>query len=202
MRKSVRFALFAALICPTVTVLLATTESLAGGKGGRGRQQITRSGPASHGSYGRTQRSRGNDDQRRKPPQPGDRVPGPRAREVVNYTTRNTNRNTNPQNQAFDRQRDDRDRSSERDDYRDRDRDQVRDQDDYRDREPHVVARRHRIWHRGDELTYVEYGNYGCGDVAVVVDDDKYYRCEGTWFVRTYYGGEVTYTATDPPSGY
>ena len=83
----------------------------------------------------------------------------------------------------------------------DRDRDSVRERDDYRDRDPDVV-RRHRIWHRGHRITYVEYSNYGCGEVVVVVDGDKYYECEGTWFVRTYYGGELVYTASDPPSGY
>lgn len=195
MRKSVRFALFAALICPTVTVLLVSTESLARGKAGRGRQQITRSGPASHGSYGRTQRSRGNDDPRRKPPQPGDRVPGPRAQadRVPGPRAREVVNTTDHRNRVTDRQRDD---------YQDRDRDQIWDRDDFRDPDPYVVARRHRVWHRGVQITYVEYNDYGCGDVAVVVDDDKYYRCEGTWFVRTYYGGELVYTATDPPSGY
>ena len=41
-----------------------------------------------------------------------------------------------------------------------------------------------------------------CDDASVVtVDSYTYYECDGTWFSRTYYGGDVIYTVTDPPPG-
>ena len=36
----------------------------------------------------------------------------------------------------------------------------------------------------------------------VVVDGYTYYFCDDYWFSRTYYGGDVIYTVTDPPPGY
>jgi hypothetical protein len=38
--------------------------------------------------------------------------------------------------------------------------------------------------------------------VIVVQDGYSYYQCNGAWFGRTYYGGEVTYTVIDAPQGY
>ncbi len=80
--------------------------------------------------------------------------------------------------------------------------DRVRDQriDDRDDRRDH--ARRHRAWRRGTQISHLEWGDYGCGDDDVVVNDDRFFECDGTWFIQTYYGGEVVYTVTDPPRGY
>jgi len=38
--------------------------------------------------------------------------------------------------------------------------------------------------------------------VDMRVDGYSYYQCDGEWFGRSYYGGEVTYTVIDAPAGY
>jgi hypothetical protein len=219
MRKTLRFEVLAALVCLAGVALLVATESLAQRRGGRGGRHITRSGPASHGSYGRNVESRRNEAPRPSAPQSredrvraADRDNSP-ARDLDRDAYRDDLQNNNQQNnQQNNRDRgqirnNNRDRNQDRDDDRepDRDRDDRRDDDYDRDRDPdrdrdrHDVARRHRAWYRGDQISYIEYREYNCDEDAVVVDGDKYYRCEGSWFVRTYYGGEMVYTVTESP---
>jgi hypothetical protein len=42
-----------------------------------------------------------------------------------------------------------------------------------------------------------------CRQTIVVVQDGySYYQCNGEWFGRSYYGGEVVYTVIEAPVGY
>ena len=63
-------------------------------------------------------------------------------------------------------------------------------------------VREERRWRRGVRLGYVDWDEADCGEDYVEVDGYRYYSCDGSWFSRTYYGGEVVYTVTDPPPGY
>ena len=56
---------------------------------------------------------------------------------------------------------------------------------------------------RGVRYSSVWWTSNSCSQTAiVVVDSYTYYQCNGAWFGRTYYGGEVTYTVIDAPAGY
>ena len=101
-------------------------------------------------------------------------------------------------------------RESQRDPYDDGD-------DRYEDRReaqiPRPVARERREdrrdyyddrrdFARGATYTAVWWGQSCSNATVVVVDRYTYYECDGAWFSRTYYGGEVIYTVTDAPPGY
>jgi hypothetical protein len=105
--------------------------------------------------------------------------------------------------QIDDRRRDDR--------YDDRpheniDRDRVEERRDdhrdyYDDRRDYYDDR--RDFARGARYSAVWWSSNSCVNAVVVkVDGYTYYQCNGAWFSRTYYGGEVTYTVTDAPAGY
>jgi hypothetical protein len=199
-RATLRACFVLAMLLPLVGLSASDAEAQR-----RGRPQINRSGPASHGSFGRgsdthrqSQRARdpGPDRDRERGPDPGpdrfrDRGPDPgpdrfREREAGRQRYPDADRDPDPDRRPDpDRVRDE--RRDRRDDYR----------DDRRDR-----ARRHRAWRHGTQLTYVEWTDYDCSNEEVVDGGASLFECDGVWFVRTYYGGEVVYTVTDPPSGY
>ncbi len=60
-----------------------------------------------------------------------------------------------------------------------------------------------RAFARGVRYSSSWWTSNSCSQTAiVVVDGYTYYQCNGAWFGRTYYGGEVTYTVIDTPAGY
>ncbi len=89
------------------------------------------------------------------------------------------------------RDRPDEERSERRDDRR---------QDIREDRDEFYADR--RVFVRGETYTAAWYDSQSCPDRVVVVDGYSYYECNDSWFGRSYYGGEVIYTVTDPPPGY
>ncbi len=164
---------------------------------GRGRPHINRSGPASQGSFSRTPNT-----YRRPPvapdprppraPDPGPDRPHQRGPDPGFDPGPDPGFDPGPDpgfdpgpgpgdNVAPDRVREE--RIDRRDDRHDR-------------------ARRRRAWRHGTQLSYVEWNDYDCGNHEVVADGDNLFECEGTWFIQTYYGGEVVYTVTDAPSEY
>jgi hypothetical protein len=149
---------------------LMASDVWARGRAGRARPRIDRSGPAAHGSFGRSPAT-----YRRSPPP---RDPGPdRPREA----------RPDPEPLATRREFD------APIPVRAERIDEVEDRRDY--------VRRHRAWRLGTRLSYDEWVEYDCDDAELIeVDGDQLFECEGTWFVQTYYGGDVVYTATDPPS--
>jgi hypothetical protein len=50
--------------------------------------------------------------------------------------------------------------------------------------------------------TVPAYWTLSCVPTEVVVGGTTYYQCGTAWYVRVYYGGEVSYTMTSPPPGY
>jgi len=150
---------------------LMASDVWARGRAGRARPRIDRSGPASHGSFGRSPstyrrsqppRDPGRDRPREARPDPGPE-PSARRRDIDDSIA---------------------DRAERVDDVEDR----------------HDRIRRHRAWRLGTRLSYAEWVEYDCEDAELIeVDGDQLFECEGTWFVQTYYGGDVVYTATDPP---
>jgi hypothetical protein len=158
---------------------LTAGEVWARGRMARGRPQIQRSGPASQGSFGRSpERTRRDED--RRAPAPVQRPMPRRAPEPVPEPRPEPRIDDTPapiRNQRID---------NVEDHHEDR-------RDD---------ARRHRAWRHGAQLSHLEWQDYDCGGDPVEVDGDDLYECNGTWFIQTYYGGEVVYTATDPPGGH
>jgi hypothetical protein len=56
---------------------------------------------------------------------------------------------------------------------------------------------------RGTRYSAVWWTSNSCRQTIVVVQDGySYYQCDGEWFGRSYYGGEVVYTIIDAPVGY
>ena len=202
-RATLRACFGLAMLLPLVGLSASDAEAQR-----RGRPQISRSGPASQGSFGRgsdthrqSQRARdpGPDRNRDRGPDPGpDRFrerspdPGPdrfRERDAGRQRHPDVDRDPGPDRRPDpDRVRDE--RRDRRDDYLD-------DRDDRRGR-----ARRHRAWRHGTQLTYVEWTDSDCSNEEVLDGGASLFECDGVWFVRTYYGGDVVYTVTDAPSGY
>jgi hypothetical protein len=187
--------------------------------GSRSRPNVSRQGPARSGSFkSAPQRSRPRQAERSSPNRNERRGGGPERMD----SQRGPDRGPNPGRDRDNRRRDDlrqdrRDelRDDQRDNIRDDPRDNVRDdrrgrnddnRDDQRDnRRDRVDDRRddYRRYSRGRSYTTVWWSSNSCSQtVFVVVDGYSYYQCDSAWFSRTYYGGEVTYTVTDPPPGY
>ena len=60
-----------------------------------------------------------------------------------------------------------------------------------------------RQFARGARYSSVWWTSNSCRQTIVVVQDgNSYYQCNGEWFGRSYYGGEVTYTVIEAPQGY
>jgi hypothetical protein len=60
-----------------------------------------------------------------------------------------------------------------------------------------------RRYARGARYSAVWWTSSSCRQTVVVVQDGySYYQCNGEWFGRSYYGGEVVYTVIDAPEGY
>jgi hypothetical protein len=187
------------IIFAVILVLgMSSAEAWARGRGGRGgarpRANVSRTGPARHGSYGHnrsaTQPQRdtrqARDFEDRRPQQQAATEPTKTRRSEVDRkraSDSNFGREQTREN-ARDRQDDRRDRYDDRRDYR---------RNYYEDR-----AR----YYRGARYSAVWWGQ-SCTTTTIVVSGNyTYYKCENAWFSRTYYSGELVYTVVDAPAGY
>jgi hypothetical protein len=93
------------------------------------------------------------------------------------------------------------DRLEERRDRRDDAQDEIRDdREDYWD----DVRDDRRDWY-DDRYRYGTvrvYTRLPCTGETVVVGGVTYWRCDSTWYSRTFSGGDVTYVVVSAPSGY
>lgn len=175
-----------------------------GGGGMRARPNISRQGPARNGSFS-SNRDRGG--ARYNQPPAADRSPRvdrPDRREP--RPDGMDSRRLNDRERGRDRFMDDGGRDDRRDDRYEDDRDvpdRVEDRRD--DRRDYYDDRRddRRRYARGARYSAVWWTSNSCRQTIVVVQDGySYYQCDGEWFGRSYYGGEVTYTVIDAPEGY
>jgi hypothetical protein len=180
-----------------VVALSVIQDAWAGRRMGGARPQahVSRQGPARSGSFhSNRQRDAVRRDQRPAPDRsarvdPADRRDRPGGRAGEQGRT------------AAGRQIDDRGRGDRYDDrpHENIDRERVEERRD--DRRDYYDDR--RDFARGARYSAVWWSSNSCVDTVVVtVDGYTYYECNGAWFSRTYYGGEVTYTVTDAPAGY
>lgn len=154
----------------------------------RPQANISRRGPARSGSFEPNVRRGGSHPSRRAARERSNRVDRVEAREPrrelrdARETDRGVDREDMDRQEIADR------REDTRQDYYD-------DRRDYRDDR--------RALARGARYSAVWWSSNSCQSAVVVeVDGYTYYQCDGAWFSRTYYGGEVTYTVTDAPPGY
>ena len=180
-----------------LSILLLTVADDASargpGAGARPRAHVSRQGPAGHGSF---EHGRDRDRARRDARSPRSDAPDRRQAmpdRVDQLPVRGAERDRDrTREDRYDDRRDDR-----RDVYDDR-RDDRRDY--YDDRRDYYDDRRAFV--RGARYS-ASWWRSSCSQASVVVVDDyTYYGCDDEWFSRTYYGGEVVYTVTDPPRGY
>lgn len=177
---------------------LGVPEGDAWARGGRRahtRPNVSRSGPASRGSLRNQAEQRG-----------PDRRGSERDYDHNRYDRRDQYDREDRVERRVDRGRVDIDREDLRDrpnapdspeeaKRRQNRREHIRDErrDYYEDR---------RDFRRG-AVYYSSWWSTSCTYAEVVETGGyTYYKCEGAWFSRTYYGGEVIYTVTDAPPGY
>jgi hypothetical protein len=206
-RQLIRIAVIGVL---SLWVFVLAQESWAqrrGGGGVRPRPNVSREGPARSGSFDSNQDRVSAPHQVHPAREPSPRAE-PRERRESRPVRREARRDLDPGRERDDRRsinhlndRDDRphdpgDRAHDRrDDRRDEDRDDRRDY--YDDRRDH-----RRAHARGARYSTVWWTSNSCVTTLVVeVDGYSYYQCDGAWFGRSYYGGEVVYTVVDAPRG-
>ena len=172
-----------AVICGLSVLLMALAQdAFARGPGGgaRPRAHVSRGGPARSGSFrdapARERARPGHQAERRQQRRPDDRPPAVRPED------RPADRPVSPERRPVARER----RENRRDHYDDR-------RDYYDDR---------RHFARGRRYSASWWGRSCSSATIIVADGYTYYRCDETWFGRTYYGGEVIYTVIDAPPGY
>ncbi len=202
---SLRVAVIVGLsVCLMALAADAWAQRRGGGGGMRARPNVSRQGPARNGSFG-SSRDRGG--ARRNERSTVDRSPGvDRSERLEARPDRMDARRVNEGERGRGRDMDDRRRDDRRDD-RYEDRRDVPDRveehrenrrDDYDDRRDD-----RRRYARGVGYSSVWWTSNSCRQTVIVVQDGySYYQCNGVWFGRTYYGGEVTYTVIDAPRGY
>lgn len=160
------------------------------GGGARPRPNVSRAGPARSGSFHHTRPDREREGARRV-----DR----RAPERATREDFSDRREAMPERIDAARDHHDGDRPNGAPDRVD-DRREAR-RDYYDDRRDRYEDQRRFV--RGARYSATWWTTNSCSGAVVVVEDGySYYRCDDVWFGRTYYGGEVTYTVIDPPSGY
>lgn len=203
---SIRFLLIVGF---STSLLALSNDAYAQRRGApspRPQHQVSREGPARNGSFHSNQEPagtrreahpernprqdrsdrpympQGDQLRERERAQQSDRLRGQerQGNEVYREDLRDERREDPPR-------RDDGDGDERRDYYDDRREDSIDD----------------RRFERGVRYSSVWWTSNSCSNSdVVVVDEYSYYRCEDTWFGRTYYGGEVTYTVVDTPHGY
>jgi hypothetical protein len=211
---SIRFLVIVGFSASLLALSIDAYAQTRGAARPRPQHQVSRVGPARNGSFHSNQESA--DTRREAAPDrnPGqDRSDGPdmrqgdRLREQERAQQSDRLRDRERQGNEVHRE-DPRDERREDPPIRangdgpDRRDERVDERRDYYDdrREDFIDNRR---FARGLRYSSVWWTSNSCSNSdVVVVDGYSYYRCEDTWFGRTYYGGEVTYTVIDPPPGY
>ena len=165
-----------AVICGLSVLLMALAQdAFARGPGGgaRPRAHVSRDGPARSGSF-RDAPAR----ERARPQHQAERQqrrPPDDRPQAARPDDRPVDRPVSPERRPVARER----RENRRDYYDDR-----------------------RHFARGMRYSASWWGR-SCSRATIIVSDGyTYYRCDDTWFGRTYYGGEVIYTVIDAPPGY
>ena len=182
----------------------AWAQRRGGGGGMRARPNVSRQGPARSGSF---DSNRGRGDTRYNERGGADRSPpGDRSDQREPTRDRMNERRLNDGAQGRGRDLGDRRRDDRRDDRYDDRRDVPDRVEERRDnRQDYYDDRRddRRSFVRGTRYSTVWWSSNSCRQTIVVVQDGySYYQCNGEWFGRSYYGGEVVYTVIDAPEGY
>jgi hypothetical protein len=202
-RDFVRIAVMIGLsVC--LVVLAGDAWSQRRGGGMHARPNVSRQGPARNGSFNS---NRNQPDTRRDERPVADRSPredrqdrrdpGPDRMDARRVNKAERGRGADVDQRRSDDRRDDRNEdrpvAPERvEERRENRRDYYDDRRDDR-----------RQFARGVRYSSVWWTSNSCRQTIVVVQDGySYYQCNGAWFGRTYYGGEVTYTVIDAPQGY
>jgi len=168
------------------------------GGGGRPRPHVSRQGPAPGGSFN-SGRERGSARRDERPAAAPSTRPEARPERMDRPRVEDTERR---RGREMDDRREDARRDRRDDDRPNSPEDRVEDRRDYYDDRRDDYQDRRRFA-RGGRYSAVWWTSNSCSQtVVVVVDGYSYYQCNDTWFSRTYYGGEVTYTVTDAPPGY
>ena len=195
------FVRMAAMIGLSVSLVVLTGDAWAQRRGGgaHARPNVTRQGPARSGSF---------NSNRNKPDTRRDERPAPDRSPREDRMDR---RDPGPDRMDARRTNEaERGRGADVDDRRqnrheDRPVEPARVQERRENRRDYYDDRRddRRQFARGVRYSSVWWTSNSCRQTIVVVQDGySYYQCNGAWFGRTYYGGEVTYTVIDAPQGY
>jgi|GEM_PF-1841310 len=182
----------------------AWAQRRGGGGGMRARPNVSRQGPARNGSF-HSSRDRGDaryDERPAADRSPGvdrrqQREPGPDRMDARRMNDEYRGRGQDRNDSRLDDRRDE--REVDRRDVPDRVEERRENRRDYYD------DRRddRRRYVRGTRYSAVWWTSNTCRQTIVVVQDGySYYQCDGEWFGRSYYGGEVVYTVIDAPVGY
>ncbi len=204
----------------SIFVLCVATFAEARSRGGGGRS-ISRSGPASRGSFSsRPSRTRQSPSQVKKTRQ----VKSAKANRGAQIGTVQEN----SQNKSRDTKRPDKgDREEAKEKWQDKKEERQEDRqeaikDVQEDRQDFIKDELDDRWDDNDDFfagvvvggavvgaaasstststTYII--NLPCTTTAVVVDGVSYYNCSSTWYQRGYSGSQVVYIAVDAPPGY
>ncbi|MEE9607375.1 MAG: hypothetical protein V3U03_06505 [Myxococcota bacterium] len=205
-----------------LVALFLAAEAVARGRGGRGggggRPNISRSGPASHGSirtggssYGGSRQSYGGSPGGSRSATGAGRTTAPTERPGrVGDSQTATGRerpsaSTERPGDPGDREGQREEGREDRQDYRDGARE---DRQDYAD-DVRGEYQEHEEWYEdrwkravGASLTVSAFRSLQCASSTVVVNGVTYYNCGSSWYQRGYSGGNVTYVVVGPPAGY
>jgi len=212
---------FYRVLCVATVVLFVVTLALEanargrGGGGGRGGgMRVSRSGPASGGSFSsRSSQARSTKGtQNRSEMTPRDTATRQDARtdNQVERQSSLSEASEKSQDQRGDRQEGREERTEDRYDHRDDAREDGQDHhyDHYHNDDwdnwvgyaaagTVVVAGAAVI---GSTISESTYSELSCTPEKVEVDGITYVQCGGNWYMPSFKGGEVTYVVVDPPS--
>lgn len=198
-----------------VFVFIATDADTRG-RGGRGggRGGVSRSGPASGGSF---RGSRGSRQARPSVSRPSAR-PGAGSGTLERPSTRPerpTTRPDRPSTRPGEGPGERPDREDNREDWQQHRQDMQEDRQDYMDSARYQRHENVEEWHTYDEwaedrwrwrvgatLTAATFRSLSCTTTTVVVGNVTYYQCGSTWYNRAYSGGQVTYIVVNAPPGH
>ncbi len=201
--------------------LFLAADVVARGRGGRGggrSPNISRGGPASHGSfrtgggsYGGSRQSYRGGSGGSRPATGAGRTTAPTERSGRvgdSQTATGPGRSSAPTERSGDpgdREGQREEAREDRQDYRDSARE---DRQDYAD-DVRGEYQEHEEWYEdrwkravGASLTVSAFRSLQCASSTVVVNGVTYYNCGSSWYQRGYSGGNVTYVVVGPPAGY
>ena len=216
-----------ALFCTLLALVFLAVDVAARGRGGGGRgggrPNISRSGPAGGGSFGRSRGSMGSNRGSMSRPPTGQGGRGDRAGSRPNAPSegrvnrgdarsdRGGDRNDQQQGRQDDRNAQQQDRQDNRGDQQqdrqDNRQDLVNDRQEFR-QDVYGEYQERNEWYEdrwkyavGASLTAATFRTLTCASRTVVVNGVTYYNCGPTWYSRAYTGGSVTYVVVTAPSG-